>query len=96
MEGGSGALTTPGKDLREPYGAKGGARGGLGGPDSWDCIAGCPNADWPGLGGLVGGWARLTRSSPDESDSLSEFGGHSMMPELVVPTSFLLQESKFL
>ena len=28
-----------------------------------------------GLGcGLVGGWARLTRSSPDESDSLSDSG----------------------
>ena len=31
-------------------------------------------ADWPGLGGLVGGWARLTRSSPNESDSLSNSG----------------------
>ena len=29
-------------------------------------------ADWPGLGGLVGGWTSLTRSSPDESDSLSD------------------------
>ena len=28
-----------------------------------------------GLGcGLVGGWARLTKSSPDESDSLSDSG----------------------
>ena len=30
-----------------------------------------PDAGRPGLGGLVGGWARLTKSSPDESDSLS-------------------------
>ena len=29
--------------------------------------ADCPDADRPMLGGLVGGWARLTRSSPDES-----------------------------
>ena len=34
----------------------------------------CLCADWPGLGGLVGGWASLTRSSPDESDSLLDSG----------------------
>ena len=28
-----------------------------------------PDAGRPGLGGLVGGWARLTKSSPNESDS---------------------------
>ena len=27
-----------------------------------------------GLGGLVGGWARLTKSSPNESDLLSDSG----------------------
>ena len=29
---------------------------------------------WYWLGGLVGGWARLTRYSPDESDLLSDSG----------------------
>ena len=48
--------------------------GELGGPDSWDGMVVCPDADRPGLGGLVGGWARLTRSSPDESDLLSDSG----------------------
>ena len=37
----------------------------------WGNDVGCPNADRPGPGGLVG-WASLTRSSPDESDSLSD------------------------
>ena len=41
-------------------------QGGLGGLALWDNDAGGPNADRPGLGGLVGGWARLTKSSPDE------------------------------
>ena len=31
-------------------------------------------AVWPGVNGLTGGWARLTRSSPDELDSLSDSG----------------------
>ena len=26
------------------------------------------DADWPGLGGLEGGWAGMTSSSPDVSD----------------------------
>ena len=30
-----------------------------------------PDAGPPGMCGGVGGWARLTKSSPDESDSLS-------------------------
>ena len=34
----------------------------------------CPDAVWPGLSGVLGGWARLTKSSPDESDSLSDSG----------------------
>ena len=68
-EGCSGAVSTPGKGAKEPCGAQGGARGEL-----WDVNASCPDADRPGLGGLVGGWARLTRSSPNESDSLSDSG----------------------
>ena len=50
------------KGALEPLGAlgKGGVRG----------LA----AVWPGVSGLMGGWARLTRSSPDESDSLSDSG----------------------
>ena len=63
-----------GKGVLEPHGAWGGARGGLGGLALWDGNTGCPNAGWPGLGGLVGGWDRLTKSSPDESDSLSDSG----------------------
>ena len=33
--------------------------------------------DWPGLGGCGGGWAGMTSSSPDVSDSMSdsEIGG---------------------
>ena len=58
--------------------------------------ADCPNAGRPGIGGLVGGWARLTKSSPNESDSLSDSGGHTMVPELIVSTLFLLQGIKFL
>ena len=33
-----------------------------------------PNAVRPGIGSLVGGWSRLTRPSPNESDSLSDSG----------------------
>ena len=36
----------------------------------WVCFLGI--ADWPGLGGLGGGWAGVTNSSPDSSDSLSD------------------------
>ena len=36
----------------------------------WVCILG--DADWPGLGGRGGGWAGVTNSSPDSSDSLSD------------------------
>ena len=63
-----------GKGVLEPHEARGGERGGLGGLALWDNVTGCPNAGRPGLGGLVGGWARLTRSSPNESDSLSDSG----------------------
>ena len=59
----------PGRGLIVPCGAGGGARGWLGGIGGWDI-----DADWLGLCGLVGGWARLTQSSPDESDSLSNSG----------------------
>ena len=40
----------------------------------WHPCGGDPDAGRPGVGGLVGGWARLTRSSPDESDLLSDSG----------------------
>ena len=53
----------------EPLGALG--KGGLGGVALWELD---PNAVWPGNNGLVGGWARVTGSSPDESDSLSDSG----------------------
>ena len=41
----------------------------------WVCFF--SDADWPGLGGGGGGWAGVTSSSPDVSDSLSdsEIGG---------------------
>ena len=58
-----------GKGALEPRGALG--KGGLGGLMLWEHG---PDAVWPGVGGLVGGWARLTRSSPNESDSLSDSG----------------------
>ena len=64
----------PGKGVKELHGVRGGARGELEGPALWDSNAGCPNADRPGLGGLMGGWARLTRSSANKSDSLSDSG----------------------
>ena len=63
-----------GKGVLDPHGTWGGAMDGLGGLTLQDGIAQSPDADCPGLGGLVGGWARLTRSSPDESDSLSDSG----------------------
>ena len=44
-------------------------RGDITGPLDVDTAGG---ADQPGLGGLVGGWASLTRSSPNESDLLSD------------------------
>ena len=61
-----------GKGALEPLGAWGWAMGGFRGLALQDGID--PNAGRPGLGGLVGGWARLTRSSPNESDSLSDSG----------------------
>ena len=63
-----------GKGALKPLGAWGGAMGGLGGLALWDLGAVDPNAGRPGLGGLLGGWARLTKSSPNESDSLSDSG----------------------
>ena len=61
----SGAVSTYGS-ANVLHGTGGGAAGGN--------IAGQLSADWPGLGGLVGGWASLTKSSPNESDSLSNSG----------------------
>ena len=58
-----------GKDALEPHESLG--KGRLGGLVLWELG---PNAVSPGLGGLMGGWARLTRSSPNESDSLSDSG----------------------
>ena len=63
-----------GKGVLEPLGAQGRAMGGLKGLALWDLSIADPDAGGPGLGGLVGGWARLTKSSPDESDSLSDSG----------------------
>ena len=63
-----------GKGALELLSAHGGAMGGLRGLTFWDLNGVDPDAGRPGLGSLVGGWARLTRSSPDESDSLSESG----------------------
>ena len=37
-------------------------------------VLGGLNAVWCGVGGFVGGWARVTKSSPNESDSLSDSG----------------------
>ena len=37
----------------------------------WVCFCDL-NADRPGLGGLEGGWAGVTSSSPNVSDSLSD------------------------
>ena len=63
-----------GKGALEPCGACGGAMGGLRGLALWDLGAFDPDAGRPGLCGLVGGWSRLTKSSPNESDSLSDSG----------------------
>ena len=68
------AVSVSGKGALEPRGACGGAMGGLGGLELWDLMFDDPNAGRPGLGGLVGGWARLTKSSPNESDSVSDSG----------------------
>ena len=70
----NGAVSVSGKGALDPLGACGGAMGGLRGLTCWDPRGVDPNAGRPGLGGLVGGWARLTKSSPDESDSLSDSG----------------------
>ena len=48
-------------------------------------------AEWPGLGGLVGGWTSLTRSSPNESYLLSDSRNCSVTLYLVVPVLFLSQ-----
>ena len=69
-----GAVSMSGKGALKLPGAQGGAMGVLGGWVLWGNCAVCLDADWPGLGGLVAGWARLTRSSPNESDSLSDSG----------------------
>ena len=61
-----------GRGVLDALGAQGGAMGGLRGLALWEPRGVDPDADRPGLGGLVGGWARLTRSSPDESESLSD------------------------
>ena len=58
-----------GKGVYNPHGTCGGAMGGLQGVILWDPVAVDPDAGRLGLGGLVGGWVRLTRSSPNESDS---------------------------
>ena len=68
------AVSVSGKGVLEPLGAWGGAMGGLIGLALWDSCGVDPNAGRPGLGSLVGGWARLTESSPNESDSLSDSG----------------------
>ena len=59
-----------GKGVLELLSAQGRAMGGLRGLVLWDPHKVDPNAGRPGLGG----WARLTKSSPDESDSLSDSG----------------------
>ena len=51
-----------GKGVLELLGAQGGAIGGLRGLTLWDLCKVDPDAGRPGLGGLVGGWARLTKS----------------------------------
>ena len=93
--GGNRAVSVSGKGALEPCGACGGAMGGLRGLALWDLGAFDPDAGRPGLCGLVGGWSRLTKSSPNESDSL-EFGGCSMTPESTVLILVLSQGSEFL
>ena len=68
------AVSMSGKGALEPLSAWGGAMGGLGGLALWDCVLDDPDAGRPGLDGLVAGWATLTKSSPDESDLLSDSG----------------------
>ena len=71
--GGSGrAGRGPDPEGCAPCGTTGGAMGGFRWVCFWDF-----NADRPGLGGLEGGWAGMTSSSPKLSDSLSdsEIGG---------------------
>ena len=58
--GGSGEVSAPGKGVFEALGAP-----GVGGVRA-------PVAGGGGGGGIIGGWASLTMSSPDESDSLSD------------------------
>ena len=60
----NGAVSTSGSSLCL-HGNAGGAMGACEGKTACHC------ANWPGLGGLVGGWASLTRSSPRVSDLLS-------------------------
>ena len=56
------------------HGTGGGATGGALGGDITGPLGavtvGC--VDWPGLGGLVGGWTSLTKYNPDESDLPSD------------------------
>ena len=56
------------------HGTSGGATGGALGWEPVGLLGAVTmgHVDWPGLGGLVGGWINLTRSNPDESDSLSD------------------------
>ena len=65
VSGNSGAVSTSGNSLC-CHGNGGGTMGICGIDTGHACV------DWPGLGGLVGGWASLTRSSPSESDSMSD------------------------
>ena len=58
-----------GQGALEPLSAWGGEMGGLRGLTLWHLCGVDPDAGRP-----VGGWARLTKSSPDESDSLSDSG----------------------
>ena len=59
-----GAVSTSGRALCIAHDRVGGM--GLGGVDTVCCCV-----DQPGLGGLVGGWASLTKSSPELSESAS-------------------------
>ena len=96
--GWSGAVSIPGKGCIIPLGVGGRARGTPCGIDSWDDTS-CPDTDWPGLGGLVGGRARLTRYLVPMNQihcPIQESGSYSMVLEMAVPTSFLLQGSKSL
>ena len=70
----NGAVSMSGIGVLELLGTQGGAIGGLRCLVLWDLFNVDPDAGRPGLGGLVGGWARLAKSSPDESDSLSDSG----------------------